>query len=71
MLGQFEDERNTAENERGQKRDLVNSRRRAQGETEDEMHQDRRSREESDDAGPATMENGDRFPKPAGWRLMP
>ena len=44
--------------------------RRAQSEAKDEMHQYRRSRENSDDASPATMENGDRFPKPARRRLM-
>jgi hypothetical protein len=61
---------NTAENKRGQKRNLVNSERRAQSEAKDEMDQYRRSRENSDDASPATMENGDRFPKPARRRLM-
>ncbi len=36
----------------------------------EEMHQDRGSRKHGDDAGPAAMEDGDRFPKSAGWRLM-
>ena len=39
-------------------------------ETQKEMHQDRSSRKHGDDAGPAAMEDGDRFPKSAGWRLM-
>jgi hypothetical protein len=34
------------------------------------MHQDRGSRKHSDDTGPAAMQDGDRFPESAGWRLM-
>jgi hypothetical protein len=35
------------------------------------MHHDRHSRKESDDAGPPTVKDDNRFPKPAGRRLMP
>ena len=71
LLDQFINERNTAENERCQKRYLLHSRRRAQGETKDEMNQDCHRREDSNDACPATVENRDGFPKSAGRRLMP
>jgi len=34
------------------------------------MHQDRDSRKHSDHGGSAAMQDRDRFPESAGWRLM-